>query len=132
MLNTDGSLFVFTAIKPLLAIPGKKLAVPPTIKDEFNNTVHTMHRLSFMGVKSNRHYINNTLHADWKNADICTHLAMLLLQYGFQSILRIILILGVAGGLVRQIGVHTSHSDGVVYIQAGGRSNECLFVHYIL
>jgi len=60
-LATAGSLFVFTGTKPLLAIPGKKLAVPLTIKDELNNTVHTMYRLSLMGVKSSRHYINNTL-----------------------------------------------------------------------
>ena len=67
------------------------------------------------------------LHADWKNADIRAHLAMLLLKYGFQSTLCIVLVLGVGGGLVRQIGVHTSHSDRVVYIsrQEGGAMSAC-------
>ena len=62
-LATAGSLFVFNGSKPLLAVPGKKFEVPLTIKDELNNTVHTVYRLSPMGIKSNRHYItnNNTL-----------------------------------------------------------------------
>ena len=62
-LATAGNVFVFSGSQPLSAIPGKKIQVPLTVKDELNSTLCTVYRVSPINIKSDRHYMtaSNTI-----------------------------------------------------------------------